>query len=79
MVAAVIVSSALTHFLCARDPTALNQGFIVEVNPTSGEEMRRIPYGNFSVWSVACVCNRILRAVRWNGKHNLQFLPASLR
>jgi hypothetical protein len=55
------------------------EGLILEVNPTSGEEMRRIPSGNFSVWSVACVRDRTLRAVRWKGQHNIQFLSAALR
>ncbi len=53
-------------------------GLILEINPTSGEEMRRIPTGSFSVWSVACVRERTLRAVRWKGQHNVQFLSAPL-
>jgi hypothetical protein len=52
---------------------------ILEVNPASGEEMRRIPPGNFGVWSVACVRNRTVRAVRWGSQHNIQFLSAALR
>jgi hypothetical protein len=55
-----------------------DDALILEVNPTSGEEMRRISPGNFGVWSVACVRNRTVRAVRWKGQHNFQFLSAAL-
>ena len=41
--------------------------------------MRRISPGNFGVWSVACVRNRTVRAVRWKGQHNFQFLSAALK
>jgi hypothetical protein len=56
-----------------------DEALILEVNPTSGEEMRRISPGNFGVWSVACVRNRTIRAVRWKNQHDIQFLSAALR
>ena len=56
-----------------------DQALLLELNPTSGEEVQRIRLNHLSLWSVACVQNRTIRAVRWRGQHKFQFLSAALR
>jgi hypothetical protein len=55
-----------------------DDALILEVNPSSGEEVRRILPGNFPVWNVACVQGRLIRAFRANGRHDVHFRTATL-
>ena len=52
---------------------------ILEINLNSGEEIRRIPPGNFPIWNVACVRSGSIRAIRFKGMHTFQFLTATLQ
>ena len=56
-----------------------DDALILEINLNSGEEIRRIPPGNFPIWNVACVRNNSIRAIRFKGMHTFQFLTAALQ
>jgi hypothetical protein len=53
-------------------------GLILEMNPNSGEVVRKIPPGNFPLWQVACVHEGAIRAVRQVRGYNFQFVTAQL-
>jgi hypothetical protein len=77
----LIPSDATLYVRYRRVHTVSGQGddaLILEVNPTSGEEVRRIRPGNFPIWTVACVRNREIRAIRATGGRNFRFRTATL-
>jgi hypothetical protein len=77
----LIPSDAMLYVRYRRKGTTSGRGddaLILEVNPSSGEEVRRILPGNFPVWNVACVQGRLIRAFRANGRHDVHFRTATL-